>query len=262
MSEITCSNCGATFDEMEPKCPFCGYISYKGAEEKFMDDLEEIQDNLSSLSSISEQQYKKEMSKQKKIILCTMIFLLVIICIIGIIYFVSQKMERTYFEKYDVKEEMIWERSIYPKLEALYKEELYDIIVECEHRLYSTENNHSFYNWKHYFFLGAYEKYKETIDAFYYKDMGLDISKHECENLVYNCMWYHFDQFDLHTESYTDEEYEQILQYKDVIEDIFYNRLKFTDEEANDLYQKCNENGYIGSKECYKYADKIYRRFE
>ena len=69
MSEVVCSNCGATFDKKEAKCPFCGYISYPGAEEKFMKDLEGIKDNLSDLSSIPNQEYKKEMSKQKKIVI-------------------------------------------------------------------------------------------------------------------------------------------------------------------------------------------------
>ncbi len=61
MSEIVCSNCGANFDEKEAKCPFCGYISYPGAEDKFMKDMEEIRDNLSDLASVPKQEYKKEM---------------------------------------------------------------------------------------------------------------------------------------------------------------------------------------------------------
>ena len=75
-------------------------------------------------------------------------------------------------------------------------------------------------------------------------------------------MWYHYKQYEDVKDFYSEEEYKKILQYRDEMEKIFYNRLKFTDKEADDLYQKCEDNGYLNPKLCYQYANKIYKRFE
>lgn len=262
MSDIVCSNCGATFDEKEAKCPFCGYISYPGAEEKFMKDLDEIKDNLSDLSSIPKQEYKKEMSKQKKIVIQTIIIVSVIASIIGIICFICHLISDSYNDNYDVKEEMIWERENFPKLDVLYEAENYDAILEFQSKLYQTENNHSLYNWKHYSFIQAYEKYKDSMDIIYYIDMGMELSKYDREDIVYYSMWYHYKQYEDTKDSCSEEEYNKIIQYRDEMEQIFYNHLKFTDKEADDLYIKCEDNGYLNSKPCYQYANKIYKRFK
>ena len=135
MSEIVCSNCGANFDEKEAKCPFCGYISYPGAEDKFMKDMEEIRDNLSDLASVPKQEYKKEMSKQKKIVIFTIIIISAIASVIGIIYFICHKISDSYYDNYDVKEEMIWERENFPKIDVLYEAENYDLDVRVRTRV-------------------------------------------------------------------------------------------------------------------------------
>ena len=72
MPMLICSNCGASFDAKEPKCPFCGAISYPGAEEKYMRDLHNIRDNLESVSEIPPENFEKEVSKQSKFLLKTL----------------------------------------------------------------------------------------------------------------------------------------------------------------------------------------------
>ena len=49
-----CSNCGAPINIHTDKCPHCGYTNIEGAEEKYLNELEEIKDNLAQLRGVSD----------------------------------------------------------------------------------------------------------------------------------------------------------------------------------------------------------------
>ena len=181
MDKIICPNCGAAIEVHEPKCPFCGYINIPGAEEKFMQDLEHTEEQLSQIPEQQKEQIKKSIFKSSKVIWITiLIVVLIAVVLIGghfaiesIIYDASE---------YDAKAEMIWERENYPLLDEMYAAGDYDRILELENNLYLINEeegtNHSFYNWEHYQFITIYAQIKEVKDYVNLLDEGVEFDQY------------------------------------------------------------------------------------
>lgn len=263
MAKIKCKNCGAVFDAMEPNCPYCGHISYPGAERRFFKNLHHVKNELDDVSETVEKNYKRGMSRQTKFVL---IALLIVGCI-GIIavslFFLYKKVtDEILLGNYDPKEEMIWENQTFPQLDEWYEKGDYDAIVEFQDKLYESDTTHSMYNWEHSDFITAYRYYK---DASYIMDKfrkGTELTKYEREDIVYYAIWYHKEQYHAYYQQYSEQDMKLIEGYREEMDKILYDNLKFTDEEVDELYEKSTKKGYFERKPCYKYANKIYERFE
>lgn len=260
MATLICQNCGASFDASEPKCPYCGHISYPGAEEKFMKDLNQIKEDLSDVSEIPKKNYKRAMTKQSKVVIITLVIVLCIAGIIAAFVHIFNKLSDTYFG-YDQKTEMLWERETFPKLDKMYEDGDFQEILEFQQKMYEENNHHSLYNWEHYDYMQVYDKYTRTMEIVDKLDRQEELTKYEYEDIVYYVMWFHCKQYSQY-QTYTEEESAKVTEYADTMEEIFYQRLKFTDEEGEELYQKCMKAGYFSMKPCFKYAGKVHERFE
>lgn len=265
MDKIICPNCGAAIKVNEPKCPFCGYINFEGAEEKFMRDLEKTEDQLNRIPQEQKKHYKKSMQKNSKIIFITFFIVIVIGFVLWGLY-CAREAFWNYSYDYDVKAEMLWQREKYPLLDEMYEAGDYAGILKFEEEMYKeNEQNgthHSIYEWEHSDFINAYSRYENLK---YYVDVLTkegELSKYQAEGIVYYCMWFHFRDYDHEFSNLTEEDKEQIEVYRDYADEIFYIRLKFTDEEAEELYEDALEYGSIDPRTCYNYAKKIKKRFE
>lgn len=265
MDKIVCPNCGAAIYENEPKCPFCGYINIAGAEEKFMRDMEQTEENLSQIPKLQKKHYKKSMSKSSKIILITVVVVAVLLLGIFALNFAFEAWMYGNYE-YDAKAETLWERENYPLLDEMYAAGDYKGIVEFEESLYEVNDkegtNHSIYNWEHADFIWAYRKYEYLQYYMDILDEQGELSKFQAENVVYYCMWFHYREYEDTYYNCTEEEVALMDEYREYSDEIFFNRLKFTEEEADKLHQDSLEYGYIDVQTCYKYARKIKDRFE
>lgn len=59
--KIICKYCGAKFDEIKSKCPYCGSTNYKGAEAEYFDKLEDVREDMEDLENVPVQETKKEL---------------------------------------------------------------------------------------------------------------------------------------------------------------------------------------------------------
>lgn len=267
MDKIFCLNCGASIDVTEPKCPFCGYINIPGAEEKFMQDLEQTQEDLSQIPKMQEEQIKKSFFKSSKVIWITILIVaLVLIFFVGGSFACTKVLDSIFLTEYDTKAEMLWERENYPILDEMYEKGDYDGILAFQDELYEINykdnTNHGLYNWKHISFIDYYRAYKLTQETVKCLDEGDEISEYLVHDLVYNCMRYHYRAYLEEYSTVTPQEEQLLEEYREYMEEVFYNRLKFTDEEADALYEKAVDYGVISAKKCYDYADKIKKRIE
>ena len=57
---IHCKSCGAEFEENLAKCPYCGTLNYKGAEQEYLNKLKNIQEDMEDLQEVPEDEVKKE----------------------------------------------------------------------------------------------------------------------------------------------------------------------------------------------------------
>ena len=49
---ICCGNCGGSYDDELPKCPYCGSIHISGAEKEYMEKLEDVREELEELDEV------------------------------------------------------------------------------------------------------------------------------------------------------------------------------------------------------------------
>ena len=266
MAQIICENCGAYFDAKEAKCPNCGFISYPGAEEKFMQDLEDVKEDLEEVVTDQKTEYKAELSKQvKKTIWICVIVAAVILLIIGSVKLVNYLMEQRYSNHIDVKAEMLWERETYPKLNQLLFEGKYNELLDFQLGLYEDKNNtHSLYSWEYYWFLTAYNNYDMVNWYLERLDNGEKLSKLDGSCLVYEAMWLYYRVYeqDTYNQVFRDQEMDAAHRYSREMESVLFDRIGITKEEAEALYKECMKDGYFNMDPCYDYGKKNYKEFK
>ena len=267
MNKVVCPNCGASIYENEAKCPFCGYINIPGAEEKFMRDIQQTEEDLSQIPELQKAEYKKHMSKNSKIIIVTLAIATLIAAIFFGIHMLMEHVLYSYDEE-DLKAQMIWEWEVFPVLDEMYDAGDYDGIVQYEHDVYAENEvngtQYSIYNWEHYHFINGYSRYKDVEEYIRILDRGEELTSFQSEDIVYECMWFHYREYDIDNEymPYTDEEIALLDSYREVTEICLYERLLFTDEEIEKLYQDAQyEYGGLDMRKCWKYAKKVKDRF-
>ncbi len=263
MDKIICPNCGAAIYATEPKCPFCGYINVAGAEGKFMQDMNHTKEALKEIPELQKKNFKKSMSKSSKIVLITIGVVTVLFIVLFGFFWMMENV--VYQNEYDPKAEAIWERENYPYLDELYEEGKYDEILEYSWNLYAINEkegtNHSIHNWEHADYIYVYGRYLDLQNYVDTLDKGEELSKYQAENAVYDGMWFYYREYDKYR-TYTEEEIALIEEYREYAKTLLFDRLKFTQEEADELYESILEYGSMDAEKCFKYARKIRKRFE
>ena len=118
---IHCKSCGAEFEEDLPKCPYCGTLNYKGAEQEYLNKLENIREGMEDLQEVPEDEVKKEIKQRGKFI--GKVILIIGILIIGLallLYWINRSPER------DRKEDYLWMQENFPIMDELYEDENYE----------------------------------------------------------------------------------------------------------------------------------------
>lgn len=267
MDKTICPNCGAAIYVNEPKCPFCGYINFEGAEEKFMQDMGRTEDDLRHIPELQKKNYNKSMKKSSKMIVITIVVVaLIMLGLFGVYRVIDTLFSYNYWDEYDAKAETLWQREAYPLLDEMYEAGDYDGIIEYEESIYVINEkegtHHSIYDWEHADLITAYRYYTYLQEYVEVLDRDGELSKYEAEGIVYYCMWFHYRDYDKEYSDLTDKDLEIAETYRSYADDILFNRLKFTEEEADALYEDSVEYGSISPKTCYKYADKVRERFK
>ena len=76
---MICENCGAEIDAHEKACPYCGHINPAGAEEAYMDRLEDLQEDLEDLRDHGRRSDREEMKRQGRRLFRTGLILALVI---------------------------------------------------------------------------------------------------------------------------------------------------------------------------------------
>lgn len=254
--KIKCLNCGAEFGREHAKCPYCNTIYEWGAEEKYMQELEGIKEELAEIPEQVEEAYKKETFAAWKKILIIVGAAAVLVGIGAGIFAGVRKMSKRFYEE-DIKASLLWEKEYFPKMDEWYSEGNYDAILELMHEHYEDEG-YAVWEWEHYYFINAYESYLDFMDSVDYMTNEETANRKTSQYMVGSAI--HFVFF-LKKANYTAEEWEMIQVWQAQVEEVLYEEMKFTEEEVKELYEKINDDGYIDYDECDKYTSKIWKRF-
>ena len=256
MKMTKCNNCGAEIELQNPKCPYCNAINEIGAENRYMENLDELKEDLSELPEEAENIYKKEMAGGLKKVLVISAVIAVLLLLIGGSFFLYERyMEKKY--SYDPKVQLMWQREYYPQFDKLYAEKNYDAIVEIMDETYEDEG-YSIYNWEHSNFILKYQGYQTFMERVDYMTDKETANKKTAQFMVGDAMLF---LFFTRESDYLEEEWTMMQEWVPDYEKVLYEDMKFTKEEAEELYEKINDNGFIDYEECDKYTAKIWKRF-
>ena len=263
MSEIKCPNCGAMFDPHEPKCPYCDYINPAGAQEKYMNALEEKRLRLDNVDEEAAELYHTEMKKKGRRLALT-IGITVAVINLGIVFFaLKDRFFKPSYERSpeDEIKEIAWQRENFPKLDELYKAGEYDKLLDLYRQFSSETPYHDLWNWSHFSFadcLVRFSIFTESMES--YPRYVREHNASALSSVVYSAFRFYYRDYDSDTKlSESDLAFlEGLSAYA---EDIVRSRLHFSDDEMAELRTELYAKGYMEFSACEELTKKYIDRF-
>lgn len=261
LQENPCKNCGAIISVENHKCPYCGGFNYVGAKKKYYRDLGHIKDNLEELEKIPKESYKKEASAQiRRIIKTLIISALIIVVIYGAISLSVKWEESRYsFNNAHTKEQLLWDKENFPILDEWYENGEYDKLLEYSYKLYGEEPIYTFTNWKHQRFIWFYGDYCSAMEAMEKIENKEKYSLYDITKAIYGGLniCYNLENADLDK-----DEIERLEHFKADMVTLLFDTLKFTEEEALQLYEDNIAYSYIDYEKIEEYANLVIKRLD
>lgn len=132
---MKCENCGAEFDAKESKCPYCGALNLSGAEEQYMNHLEEMNRSFAEMADDSQEEYRYTfLSQGKKIGKILAMILVISLVFAGIFFFIEKASpyDDDYFAGQE-KKRLLWKNEYSKVLETMCQEgKTAEIDTYCE----------------------------------------------------------------------------------------------------------------------------------
>ena len=254
----TCSNCGGSFDEKLPKCPYCGMINEAAAENEYNEKLDKIRKKLDNVDELAVADYKGDLKMFLKIFLVTLLIVGGFIFLIrtnqyarknGLLEDERAKMDETIVK---IKEQ----RSYTDRWDVLYDEGKYDELCK-EVKEGTGDRGLAFYDWPHNSFCNAYVYYLtalEKVDIVASKETP---SRTDRTTALQSVLYMHYSTISSKKLSrFTDEEqvifnekWEELVEYTCTTFDM-------TEQELETLRIKAGSDGYPSYSEIGSYVSE------
>lgn len=247
-NKIICKFCGAEFDEMLAKCPYCGSTNYKGAEAEYLNKLEDVREDMEELKYVPEEETKKSFKKQGRFLIIVFVVLAVLFLLFGAFHLWMNRL----YER-DEKADFLWKQENYPVLDALYKEGKYDELINL---LFSEEYADApIWDWEHYEFCDMYHIANYMAEILEQEASGQELSELDLGLLLS----YEWDMMGLSYSSLTEEEQAYFAEYVKLAEEDFNNRWNMSEKDYNFFYQQLEDYGWVSYLDCKDYVEKWYK---
>ena len=252
----TCSNCGGSFDEKLPKCPYCGMINEVAAENEYNDKLNNIRKKLDNVDELAVADYKGDLKVFFKIFLVTLLVAGVIAFIVrtsgyakkhGLLEDERAKMEETI-------ETIKTQRAYTDKWDVLYDEGKFDELYQ-EVKEVSGDRYLNFYDWPHNNFVNAYEAFAtafEKIDIVASKEKP---SRSERATALQAVLYVHYsDIAPKKVTKFTEDEQALFLEKWDALVQYTCETFNMTERDLDTLRIRAGSDGYPSYSEVSSYV--------
>ncbi len=271
--KIKCRECGALIDEQVERCPYCGAINETGAEEKYMQDMDALRDNLEDLGDIPKEEITQEVQKHLKFTGKTVVLTLVAVAIVAVVLLLYNKRWDIYMRIYEVtqhtrsadaREQLLWENENYPQLDAWYEEGNYDALLDFyrENSYVDSGIQYNLSSWSHYSLLTYYDEYRECMDFRERLTAGELPYFFEYQSPFYEGLDLIYSRNAKYRNDAVDEQDEAAIQkWRDEAADFIKEVYGIDDEEIRKLIQEADTgDGYLKYEGLYDYVDDIKDR--
>ncbi len=249
-----CVNCGAGIKSDVTKCPYCGYINLEGAEKKYIEDLNDIKNDIEEVKKEPERELKRGISKGAAVALCTV----GILGILAAFFFAMLIIELKDRPKEFLSPEEQAFASAYKETAQEELREAYDNKnIEKMAMIYdkaTTQDRVSIWGIDHYesaYASDCYVKLMETLPALSDKDR----TKHDCEAITYYCFYFYYRAYG--------EDGREIFDpiRNDEIVPILTDRLGFTIEDMGTFREKVTDKGLVNRSAVYRETKKYFKDY-
>ena len=253
---VKCENCGAEMDIHEECCPFCGYINQYGAEEKYMEKMQDIKANLAEVDDQQIEVTKNEAKKGIKIILITVIVILIIVGAFAALFKFSEYMGvrngSAIYKEMDPFEVTEWNQKHLGNLEAMYEAGDIDGLVDY-FRMLMSEDIGAFYQWQHSFMVSQASGLREDIEYMETRDQLTDLDIHI---IMFDVLYYYNGDHLGTTIDETEAEYLKIES--DKLMEAACKRFDITTDVLDDMLKTClmKSGNNVDPQKVSNYCDK------
>lgn len=249
-TKIICGSCGAEFDDSLAKCPYCDSTNIKGAEAAYMEQLEDVREELDSLTEVPIKETKTAAKKQLKFVGIVLGVLLVLVLVPnGLAYWSEHQYDR------DNKADFLWKEANFPVMQEMYDQGKYDeLLVFIEQ---ASGEDKPVWEWEHWQFMDIYSEAKWLLDMYECEDFRDKYQKDYYGTILYSAFKVEGMDF---LEKLTEEEKAILKPYTDQLHGEFQTRWEMSDEDYNSYYEELKNNqGYIPLYECEEYVEKWHQ---
>ena len=254
---VVCNNCGGKIEESYSYCPYCGYMNRKEAEKEYFSKMQDVSKDLLEITeetkAVYEKTIKKEMSKTIGVLLVLAICLLGLFTVTWLLIGITEQDTR------EIEQEMAWEKENFPILDQLYQENDYSGILKFMEIQYGKKGE-CFYRWEHYSFLSLYESYENCIRGKEYGSKEIELTKDYYTTMIYDVSRLMYFEEYFPYEKWTQEERQQLLQWKEETKNILEEVVGLTEEETMEIQQEILQKGYLSFDFCTQLGEKVYKR--
>lgn len=252
---MICKQCNAEFDENLAACPYCGEINYIGAEQEYLNHIQDINEDLSDMADDSKEEYQSSFKKIFTIfiaIFCTL--LLIAGLILGIFLLRYKHLQKQSEDRQ--KAMLLWKNNYYSKLDELYDAGQYEEIALFLNE-HSDDEGYNPYMWEHMDFIFTYQKYLDFLD---------DSASYTGDNLA-TIHWTIYDILYLEEVTnqsysvYSEKELEQISEWQAEAHAFLTEELQMTESDIEELKQAISGDGTTlpNYDKCKKYVQENFK---
>lgn len=244
-----CINCGASYSYQEAKCPYCGTVNEIGAEQKYMEHLEDIREDLEAVAELPENVYKEEIKSTGKKVRKHVVRGIIVLAVIAAIWLYLQNRVYDYYSK----DQLLWEQENLPKMDAWYEAGEYDKIQD-----FMNTAEYPLYDWEHYDYLESYRKHQSILYYHQLLQNSEELLEQDREFAIYDSLsLMHDATFQDSYQHFSEEEKQLIKEYGAEAEQLLVEAFGLTEQQVEEIYQAVLVNGYIDFEKCRKYIKKI-----
>ncbi len=250
----SCQNCGAEIENEALKCPYCGYTNIEAAEKKYINDLNEIKDNLAEVGKEPGKAFKKGLSRGIRVILWTVGILIVLSAIyVAILAYELKDKPKEFLSPEEEAYASAYRVVAGEQLAAAYEDKDIERMAQIFDKAYSQDRV-SLWGDEHYetaYASSCYMKLKQCLPNLDKKK----ISKHEAEEITYYCFYFYYRAYGADGAEIFDP-----VRDNEIIP-IILTRLGYTIEDMENLRDDVVESSRVVRPNLYGKTKKYYKNY-
>lgn len=240
---MICPSCGAKIDGDSPKCPYCETINLPGAQQAYMDKLEDIREDMEQLKDMPGQETKRALKHQGKKLL---VIVGVLIVIVGALWLLITASERG--DSQAQRQEVLWLQEHKLQWDEWYEEEQYDLLIEAYRQ--ELDKKAPVWCWNHYDFLSLMVYNIAGAEEYLEAEKEKPLSASQLVDLFYQQV----KIYQSITDKYALDETERkrVMQIGARCLEDLYVRWNLTEDSLGDLLRE--NGGYMSMQACEEFV--------